>query len=173
MEKAFTLIEILVYLALAMLVFSTIFGFLFWASKLNTKIKAIQEVLKNTQRVMEILTYEIREAKSVYTPTSVFSSNFGQLSLETKKHLPVGEIFSFVDFYVCGTSFCIKEEGKEPVVLTSEKVEVKELKFTLISTTSTFPSVKINLTMDYENPKNRSELKVPVSVETTVSLRSY
>ncbi|MDO8436167.1 MAG: type II secretion system protein, partial [bacterium] len=80
----FTLMEILVYIAVLAIIISAVLAFLSWAVKSNTKIKAMREVSDNANRAMELMAYEIREAKSVYTPTATST----QLSLETSHSLP-------------------------------------------------------------------------------------
>jgi type II secretory pathway pseudopilin PulG len=172
-HSSFTLMEMLVYLGVLAIVFLIISSFLLWAVRSNKKAMAMRETLENANRAMEIMIYEIREAKSIYTPTSVFSTSSSQLSLETEKYLPDGETTSFIDFYLCGDRLCLKRENSDPIALTSENVEVKNLEFNLIATTSTFPSIKINLKVDYKNPKNRPELSASVTLNSTISLRSY
>lgn len=169
----FTLIEILVYIAVLAMIILAVSSFFLWTNRLNTKGKAMREALDNARSAMEKMSYEIKEAKSIYTPTSVFSASSGQISLETKKYLPEGEIATFVDFYICENQLCFKKEGIDPIALTSDRVEIKNLELNLVATTSTLPSIQINLKVDYKNPKNRPELQASANLSSTVSLRSY
>jgi type II secretory pathway pseudopilin PulG len=169
----FTLMEILIYVGVLAIVILTISSFFLWITRSNAKAKAMRETLENAKRAMEIMTSEIREAESIYTPTSVFSTSSGQISLETKKYLPEGEETSYIDFYLCENHLCLKKEGENPIALTSDSVEIKNLEFNLITTTSTLPSIQINLKVDYKNPQNRPELIASVILNSTVSLRSY
>ena len=169
----FTLMEILIYVGVLAIVILTISSFFLWITRSNAKAKAMRETLENAKRAMEIMTSEIREAESIYTPTSVFSTSSGQISLETKKYLPEGEETSYIDFYLCENRLCLKKEGENPIALTSDSVEIKNLEFNLITTTSTLPSIQINLKVDYKNPQNRPELIASVILNSTVSLRSY
>jgi hypothetical protein len=121
---------------------------------------------------MEQITYEIREAKSVYTPTSIFNSNPGQLSLETEKYLPAGEDKSYIDFYILDGRLCLKKESQNPIFLTSDRVEVTNLVFSRI-VTNQIPSIQINLTVNYKNPNGRPEYQSSVSLQSVDSLRSY
>ena len=57
---------------------------------------------------MDIMVREIKEAKSVYTPTT----NSSQLSLETINYLPVDEENTYIDFFLCGSSLCLKKNPK-------------------------------------------------------------
>lgn len=175
-QKSFTLIEILVYIAVLAIITVAISSFFLWFIHSNTKTRAMRETLDNARRAMEIMTYEIKEAKSIYTPTTVST----QLSLESTKHLPEEEKTTYVDFYLCGTQLCFRKEpssfiatSSKPIALTSNSVEVKNLIFSEIATTSTKPSVQINLKVDYKNPANRPEYQSSVNLTSTASLRSY
>jgi len=67
----------------------------------------------------------------------------------------------------------LKKESQIPIALTSDKVEIKDLNFTLIGNVTSTPSVQIALKADYKNPQNRPEYQASVNVTTTASLRSY
>ena len=171
-NKSFTLIEILVYLGVLAIIISTVSSFFLWAIRSNTKTKVMRETLDNARRAMEIITYEIKEAKSIYTPTTTST----QLSLETTHYLPQGENKTYIDFYLCGTAsttLCFKKESQNPVALTSDRVEVKNLSFTQIATTSTSPSLQINLEISYKNPSNLPEYQASVNLSSVASLRVY
>lgn len=168
-KKGFTLIEILVYIVILVIIFSAVFSFLIWSYHYNTKTKVMREVLDNSRRVIEILAYEIREAESIYYPTT--TSN--QLSLETKHYLPEGENVSYIDFYLCGDRLCLKKESQNPIPLTTDKVEIKDLEFRQIASTSDIPAIQVNFKIDYKNPNNRPELTASIETTTSFSLRAY
>ncbi|MDO8265101.1 MAG: prepilin-type N-terminal cleavage/methylation domain-containing protein [Candidatus Parcubacteria bacterium] len=165
MKKGFTLIEIIIYVSVLVIVVSSVVSFIFWAVNSNTKAKAMAEVSDNFRRAIEIMSSEIREAKSVYTPTT----GANQLSLETKKYLPVGEATSFIDFSLCSTKLCLKKEGQDPEALTSDRVEVYNLYFTPVATTT----VQIGFSIRYKNTNNRPEYNASLAATTTVSIRNY
>lgn len=166
--EGFTLVEILVYLGVFFLVISIIISFVFWLVNSNTKVKVMKEALNNADRAMAIMTYEIKEAESVYTPTT--TSN--QLSLETIKYLPEGEENSYIDFFLCDSSLCLKKESQGPIVLTSDSVEITNLVFTQI-VSGEAPSIQIDLAVNYKNPTNRPESQASINLTSTVSLRNY
>lgn len=164
----FTLIEILTYIAVLSIIMVSTCGFLIWTSRANIKIKATREVSDNLNRLMEQMTYEIKEAKGLYTPT--FSNQ--QLSLETTHYLPTGEEISYLDFFLCGpTTLCIKKETSAPLALNSERVEVNYLSFKQIG--SSPPSVQVSLELNFKNPQNKPEYQAFLSATSTISLRSY
>jgi type II secretory pathway pseudopilin PulG len=61
----FTLIEMLVYIATLAIVILAVSYFFLWAIHSNTKTKVMRETLDDARRSMEIMTYNIREAKSI------------------------------------------------------------------------------------------------------------
>lgn len=174
-QKSFTLTEILIYVAVLSIITLAASSFFLWISRSNIKARAMREVTANGERVIQMITAEIKEAENIYTPTSVFDSHPGQLSLEATKYLPEGESTTYIDFYLCGsdgTRLCFKKESQDPIALTSEKVEVNNLVFNQIITSGA-PSVQINLKIDYKSPANKPEYQASFDTISTVSLRSY
>ena len=167
-NKGFTLMEVLVYVAVLTIIILAVSSFFLWAIRSNTKTKALRETLDNTRRVMEIMTYEIKEAKSIYTPTTTST----QLSLETTHYSPEGEKTSYIDFYLCDTQLCLKKESQDPITLTSDSVEINNLLFRRIVSGES-PSIQIDLTINYKNPQGRPEYQASVNLVSTVALRLY
>ena len=168
MKKGFTLIETLVYIVILVIVIGVVFSFLIWSVNLSTKVKVTRETSDNARRAMEIMVYEIREARVVYAPTSTST----QLSLETFHYLPTGENTTYLAFYACGTQLCLKKESQNPIALTSDTVEVTNLAFAQV-VTDQIPSIQIELKIYYKSPNDRPEYQSSVDLKSTVSLRSY
>ena len=169
----FTLMEALIYIGVLAIVVLAVSSFLVWITRSNTKVRAMRETLDSASQAMEIMSHEIKEAKSIYNPTSIFSTSTGQISLETTKYLPEGENGTYIDFFLCEKRLCLKKEGQNPIALTSDNVEVKSLEFNQVATTSTIPSIQIVLRVDYKAPAERAEYQASVKLISTVSLRSY
>ena len=155
-KKGLTLVEVVVFVAVFSIILLVVVSSLFWMSSSGFKTKADREAGENARRVLEIMNYEIRGAKSIYTPTT--TSN--QLSLETSRYLSVGENGTFVDFFLCGSAICFKKESQNPISLTSDSVQVTNLQFSQVLN-GTIPSIKINLTVS------------SVTLTSTASLRNY
>ena len=168
-KSGFTLLEILVYIAVFSIIIAVLTSFIVWATHSNIKAQAMRETLNNVRDVMETMVYEIRNAQGVYLPTTTSS----QLSLETILYLPVGETSTYIDFFLCGNQICFKKEFQAPVPLTSSQVEIKNLSFSQISTSTTSPSIQIGVRAEYKNPQGLSEYRASVAVTSTASLRSY
>src|SRR3989344_4199286 len=129
-NRGFSIIELLVSISIFSIILSVVISFLISASLSNTRSRVDREAQENARRVMDAITYEIRNSKSIYTSTT--TSN--QLSLETAKYLPADETTTFIDFFLCGTDLCLKKESQNNVILNSDSVEVTSLSFTQILT---------------------------------------
>jgi type II secretory pathway pseudopilin PulG len=171
--NAFTLVEVLVYIAILSIMLLIVASFLLWSNKSNIKAKALNETTYNIRRAIETIGHETKEAIGIYTPTSLFSTSSGQLSLEIAKYLPQDETTSYVDFYLCENQICFKKEGLNPISITSENIGVSKLEFKQIATTSTAPSVQIEITAEYKPSASKSEYQAVVNVTSTATLRSY
>lgn len=109
------------------------------------KIQIQNEVLGNVAAIFSVITEEVKSARSVYEPTSIFGEDEGQLSLKTFRGAPDGEYWTYVDFYLDNQRVYLKREGVAAFSISSEQVSVSRLKFTRIGTGTTTPSVKIDL----------------------------
>lgn len=161
-NKGFSLLELLISLAIFSMILLAVVSFLLSMNASVAQTKADREASENARRALEEITYEIRSAKSIYTPTTTIN----QLSLETSRYLPDGETSTFIDFFLCGSAICFKKESQNPIVLTSDSVSVTNLVFSQIST-GTNPSIQINLTA--KSADNSSS----ITLVSTASLRSY
>jgi len=164
-SRGFSLLELLLSLAVFSIILLAVYSFFFSLSDSNLRTKASQTATDNAKRALEVITFEIKSAKSIYTPTTTAS----QLSLETSRYLQSGETATFIDFFMCGYAVCMKKESQEDAVaLTSDSVQVTNLVFSQIST-GTNPSVKVGLTVTSGSGQNLSS----VNLTSTASVRSY
>ena len=161
-QKGFTMVEIIVALAIFSLVVLFIMSLLFWFNYYNAKTKADREVVENARRAMDIIAYEIKGAQAVYFPTTTAN----QLSLRTFRYAPLGEQEAYIDFFVCGTGLCLKKESQSPILLTSSSVSVSNVAFSRVVNGSTV-SVKMAMTV------TDAHSTASVDVASTVALRQY
>ena len=163
----FSLLEILVSLALFSMILLAVISFFLSMNNSNLKSKSSGDVTENARRALEAITHEIRSAKSIYTPTTAAS----QLSLETTKYLPEGESITYIDFFLCGPShsaICLKKEFHNPIAITPDSVKVTNLTFLQISAGAS-PSVQLNLTVDSNSGENSSL----INLTSTAATRNY
>ena len=162
------MVEAVISVALFGLVLMAILTFLFWTRYYNATTKADRESSENARKILNVINYEIKGAKSLYTSTTTAS----QLSLETLRYLPTDETDTFIDFFLCGTNVCLKKESQNPVILNSDLVQVTNLAFTRIMN-GTQPSLKINLTVTYNGSQNSPPTSSTTTLTSTVALRTY
>lgn len=163
-ELGLSLLEIIISIAIFSMILMAVVSFISSMNTSNLKTKSDRESLENAQRALDEITYEIRSATSIYTPTTTAH----QLSLETSRYIPSGETDTFIDFFLCGTAVCFKKESQDAITLTSDSVKVTNLVFSQISTGAS-PSVQISLTVNSVNGGNPST----TTLTSTAALRSY
>lgn len=169
MKKAFTLIEALVYIAILSLIIMIVASVLLWSSRSNTKAKVISETTYNARRAIEVISHEIKEARGIYTPTSLFATSSGQLSLETSNYIPTGEITTHIDFFLCGEQICLKKENQDPISITSDNIRISWLEFNQAATTS----VQISIIAEYKTPSDKGEYQASINITSTAAIRVY
>ena len=167
LSSGVTIIELIISLAIFSFILLVVVSFLVLTNTSNTRSKANREAQENARRVLDKITYEVRNAKNIYTPTT--TSN--QLSLKTTKYLPFDENYTFIDFFICGADLCLKKESQNPIILNSDSVVISSILFTQIMN-GTIPSLQINLVVSYKNPNNNPVSAVVTNLTSTVSLRS-
>lgn len=170
--SGFTLIEMLVYVALVALLISAIVFFGLWAIQVGTKTKVNAETLNNARRAMEIMVYEIKKSTGVYAPTSSFDAHPGQLSLEQANPAGSEETSGFVDFFICGQALCLKREKAAAIALTSNSVRVTNLVFNRRLNSQGSPSIRLSISVASLS-SDRPESTASVDLTTAANLRSY
>lgn len=155
MKRGFTLIEMLCYIGILGVLLGAVSSFLLFTVRSQTKTRAESEVTFQASRAMEIMTREIKQATGIYSPTTVFDSHPGQLSLATGA--------TYTDFFLCGTQICQKRESQNPVAITSGAVQTQNLVFHAVNSASPMPSVQIDLTVASQTSS--------ITLTSTASLR--
>lgn len=180
-KSGFTLIEMVIYVALIGIVSIVLFNIIFFVIRVNNKITALSIASSNAHSVMERMTYEISNSKYIYLPTSNFvnynsnPSEGNQLSLVTEIGAFTNEDVTFVDFYLeNGTIFLKKESSNptisiSPVALVSSDVFVSGMEFSYYKNSSR-ESVTIDMTVQ---AKNSAISDSTIHLINTVALRSF
>lgn len=173
MEKGLTLTSALVYIGLLALVAAMLARIAAGLVKTNTQGQIAGEVIDNAQHALAVITQEIQQADSLYTPTSVLAQHPGQLSLATTNNLPSDENITYVDFYVDDEHLYLKRESSAADLVTSERVKVSNLQFTHLNPTGEHSAVKIVATFTADVAAADIQTQTAVSLTNTVALRAY
>lgn len=167
-----TLLETLIYLALFGIIASIVMVSTEQALNFYSYARIRGDATEHAQQAVLLMKRGIRNAISVYTPTSVFDSNPGQLSLETADNLPADELTTFVDFYLDDNRLFLKREGSDPELLIGGQFIVPRFIVTHLNQTSTSSALRIELTVMDGSSEAESRFG-STTIITTASLRSY
>ncbi|MBI1754967.1 type II secretion system protein [Candidatus Azambacteria bacterium] len=170
-SRGFTLIETLVYVALVSIVGGALTLFLINNMHAYSKVEARQNVFNNVNDVLKLIADEVKYATGIYTPTSAFDSDSGQLSLETALNAPAGENTTYVDFYIDNGRIYEKREGQSSSALTSERVFVERLRFGQKTATTTLDSISTDVQARINTASVKSEDQARVALTSSASLR--
>ncbi len=166
-QQGFTMVELLVSLAIFSMIFLLLLAFIFTLNFANYTTKSDRGALDNARSALDQMTYEIKNAKGIYTPTTTQH----QLSLQTTHYLPAGETTTFIDFFLCGSRLCLKKESYDPVAITSDSVQIQSLTFTQVVTGQSL-SIKIDMTVNYAIADSTGQ-GASFHLTSTAALRSY
>jgi hypothetical protein len=170
-KKGFTAIEFMVYIFTLAIVSGIIVSFVIQISDLNTYAHVTGETLDNTRRALDIITNEVRNATSIYTPTT-FATHPGQLSLETSYGtLPLGETSTYIDFYLDDERLYLKREGSSPELITSERIKITNFSFTQLNANT--PGISLSLTAVYDTVSSDIQSQSTITLNGTAIIRSY
>jgi len=117
MKQGFTIIEFIVYIAVLAILGGAVSTLFLWTLKAHTKAQVLQETTFSAQLAMDRVMHEVREAESLYLPTTTAT----QVSLKTTASAPPGETTGYIDFFLCGQTLCMKKEEAVPVALTPKR----------------------------------------------------
>lgn len=169
--RGFTLIELLVYTAVLSLILTLSAQFALGVVEASAKSVAKERVQANAANILQAFDSEVRHAQALYTPTSDFVSDPGQLSLVTSRNLPSEETRSYVDIYVDSGRLCMKRELTGLSCVSSSEVEITSLIFTRISQAGGVESARMRVTLRNISPK--AGYQFPQIVQTSARLRPY
>lgn len=160
-HKAFTMIEVLLYTALAVIILSAVAVLMVLFLNSRIKNQTIAEVEQNGLQATQIMSQKIRNSNSIVSP----AVNTQAASLTIKKQDTTNAVFALSGATLQDT------ENSTTTDLTSNRVAVSNLSFTNMSGAGTFGSVKISFTVTYLNPQNLQPYNYSKNFYTSASLR--
>ena len=164
-RKGFTLIELVVYLALVSGILVTATSFAWNIINSRTKAFAVQEVAQNGRFISERLVQVVHQAMEITEPRPGESSERLLLTMRESADDPTEFIFSD------GRLFMVRDGG-EPLAMSSDQVFVKSLRFVNLSPSNAkSKNLKIMIELEHVNPENRQEWQAAETFITAVELR--
>lgn len=170
MKNGFTLVELLVYVALLSILVVAVTQSVLVILDSNMKDRAREAVLTSAIQAIDSIRNEMRGIQRVYTPTSVFSAHPGQLSLVTTNNIPTGENETYVDFFVSDDErLCIKREEQEYQCVTSPDVRIINLQFLHLTSPAGPEAIQTLLTLEFRS--SRPKLQATYTIQSTDLIR--
>lgn len=158
--KGFTLIEIVLYIGLASLVFLSISSLFSTLLQSNLKSRAISEVESNAVQIIQQITQTVRNAIGINSPGT--GSSAPALSVS----VPTGSLSPTVFDLSAGT--IRMQEGVNPISnLSSNVVTVSALSFKNLSGNS----VQFSFIISRNNPEGRAELNYTQTYNGAATIR--
>lgn len=166
-QKGFTLVELLIYIAITGVVTVSLVQFGLAISTARVKTYVAQEVQANARMALDLMSRKIRMAREVNTGASVWGSDPGVLSLGMVDGTSDPTVFE-----LDGDNGRLQmTEGSGPTVyVTGEEVRVTNLVFRDLTSSGDRGNVGIELTVEYDST-NDVVYGYTKSYETTVSVR--
>ncbi len=162
-KNAFTLIELLIYLGIVSGLLVVAGAFTWSIIKGSVKSSCVREVQQNGRLAMEIVTREIKAASGINNPLAGESTDTLSLIMSDNGLNPT--IFELLN-----NQILLSQGVDGPYALTTDQVLVSNLNFTNLSYTDTPGTIRIEMTLDYNNLEVQPEYKASIDLITTVSL---
>lgn len=144
MFRGFSLVEMLLYIALLSLSLLVVLQTLIMMVRAYGNLRATQHIEKDAGFGMERIVREVRDASDITDGESVFDTYPGELFLVTST---VGGTSRTVEFYLENGRLMLKEDGVVSGALTGTKSTVTNLVFRKIATIRS-KGVKIEMTVE-------------------------
>lgn len=170
-ERGFTLYEVLLYIALSTATSVLIVGLVMQLLQSGYRARRSREVFASVANAFQAIIETARFARSVYTPTSVFSSDTGQLSLESAVQPPPGETSTYVDFYLDNGRLFMKRESHSSQALTSEQVLITRFRVMRLNPVLASESLRVAIAGLHRFGRARED--TGFAATSTVTLRRY
>jgi len=164
-NEGFTLIELIIYSAIICVFLVGASTFAWQIIQGNIKVEAYREVEQNANFAMEKITKAIRNSSKIVEPEEP-GDETDYLFLKMPDPAK-----TLTKFKISDGKITMSEGKMSPYPLTTDRVEVTNLKFTNLSYKDTPGTVKIEMTIEHLNPAGRSEYQALINLENSVSLR--
>lgn len=162
-QRGYTLIELLLYIALLGILLPGVVGFMGLAVETRVKNQSIAEVNDQGMAAMDYITQTLRNASSITAPAAAASA--GSLTIT----VPTGSLSPTI-FDINGTTLQVKEGSAAAVALTSDTVQISNLTFTNLTRSGTAGAVQVSFTVSRTNPAGRNEFEYQKTFTTTAEL---
>ncbi|MEK7649944.1 MAG: type II secretion system protein [Patescibacteria group bacterium] len=166
MRHGFTLIEMIIYLAVVGMIAVSLVTYGISVSTSRSKAEVVSEVQSGARFALSMLRQKMRAANSINFAGSVLDVNPGKLELSMPSPLPSPVVFD-VD---PGSGRLRMKAGVNPAeFITSDEVEISDLRFINL-TDGTHEHVRILMTLRYKNAGS-VEYQYEYSIQSAMGVR--
>ncbi len=172
-RRGFTLVETIIYIAIASIFFSMAIGFFWQVRGGEVKANTTREVKENVSQAVEVFKYYVRNADGMDAGSSQFGVNLGSLYLTYPEGNRVFDTYS-KNVQVGGTTVGIKKfrftQFGSSYDITSDHVDVESLIFSNF-TQGEEPVVRMELSLKSVAVNDDTNYNESLSVRTSVNIR--
>ena len=174
LTAGFTLVETIIYIAIASIFFTVSIGFYWQMREGDIKVGIRREIKENSSQAVESFKYFVRNADNVDIRGSQFGINPGILVLT----YPDGAVA--LDTYTKNVSVGERQveihklrytQNGNLYDITSDHVDVTEFKLSDLTLADEPKAVQMELTLSSINPSGNQNYENSLSVQTTVNIR--
>ena len=166
-KQGISLLEVLVYVAILGVISVFISNFLISVVNGYHRARSEREVVSQARLVLETIQKSASQANEVYSPTSRFNIDGGQLSLITQIGAISTHATIYLDYWVDNGVARMRQEGSAELSLSSASVRVSKLKFERIIQSLNREAIKIILQVDSASVK----FPTTITLNSTIALR--
>lgn len=163
-KPGFSLLEIILYTALASFILVALTLFLGSILEARIKNQTIAEVEQQGIQIMQQITQDIRNAGIINSPSQGISSSFLSIDGTVPANNPA--VFDLAD-----NAVTVREGFGQTIRMTSQRIIASNLTFQNLSRTGTPGIIRISFTLSNVNPNGRNEYEYTKTFSTSVSLR--
>lgn len=149
-SAGFTLVELLLYIALAGILLTAFTAFSTLVIRSRIKHQSVSEVEEQSTQLMYFITQAIRNSEEVATPAPGANSNTLSITVTSSAHNPTV-------FDLAAGAVRITEGTNTPIILTSPLITISDLQFSNLPLGVTSGTVRIRFTARRVNPNNVNE----------------
>lgn len=163
-KRGFTMIELVLYLALAGVVGVVVFSLLSSLQQGRAKYQTITEVEQDGARLAQHIGQTIRNADVITNPAAGVSASGLTLDMYDAPVDPT--VYSLANGVVS-----VSESGQAAVALSSSRVTVSGLSFTNLSAPNTPGIIRFQFTVAHRNTGNRNQYEYSQAFYGSAALR--
>lgn len=164
-KKGFSLIEVIIYVAIIGGLLVTLTNFILAISGSRNKSYAQQEVNANTRLALNILNHKIKTSNGINIASSTFGSSPGVLSLSMSSSTLNPTVFA-----LSNGRLTITEGATSSQFITSQRVNISSIIFTNLTSDSNHGNVGISMNFSYASSTDAS-YTFSSSLNTAVNFR--